>query len=339
MHVEKIKLKSGRVAYRLTWMENGRRKRRYFPPGVPYREVMAFKREMEARLAMAKAGLVDPAEAGYTTMNLHEFSEWYIRQRHAEVARKTRVVIRNAMDKLIQVLGPALRLADVTVEDLDYVQKKLLATGLDASTVRTYMATIKAAFRYASRHRLIRPMSFDLLRPPRAEERLPDILSPEQLDAIEAKIRSPRVLLAFKIIRYTGMRRGEVCSLDWRDVDLDSRMIRVRHTKTKRDREVPIHRDLLPLLQKFRKDSGPVIGIHPGSLTNALRRAKERAGLSHKHGSVHILRHSVGASLVTQGMDIRLIQELLGHKNISMTQHYTRVAKKTLLDKLDEAKL
>ena len=143
-----------------------------------------------------------------------------------------------------------------------------------------------------------------------------------------------RLLLA--LFAYAGLRRSELLGLDWDDVDLERRLLRVRKAKGGRQRAVPIHPALEPLFTAYlqlraRPGAGP-LRRRPGPAADAddpdpdlppLRRA---AGVTErKRVTPHTLRHVFASELLRAGANLRQIQELLGHKHLDSTQRYTRV--------------
>jgi site-specific recombinase XerD len=126
--------------------------------------------------------------------------------------------------------------------------------------------------------------------------------------------------------------------LDWDDVDIERRLIRVRKAKGGRQRVVPLHPGLLPLFLAYRATRAP--GDHPALFTGVLgnrlsptimamafRRYAEVAGVAtRKRVTPHTLRHVFATELLGAGANLRQIQELLGHKHLDSTQRYTHVS-------------
>jgi site-specific recombinase XerD len=147
--------------------------------------------------------------------------------------------------------------------------------------------------------------------------------------AIEAKCPEhlPEVVLSIN----TGLRMSEQYGLTWADVSIARRMLTIQRTKNGSTRHVPLNKAALQALDDLRKQiGGPgfVCGGSPGPrrwFEPALRDA-EIAGFSW-----HCLRHTFASRLVMAGVDIRTVQELLGHKTIAMTVRYAHLAPKHTL--------
>ena len=145
-----------------------------------------------------------------------------------------------------------------------------------------------------------------------------------------------RLLLA--LLAYAGLRRSELLGLDWDDVDLERRLLRVRKAKGGRQRVLPIHPALAPLfidylaLRARDPRAGP-LRRHPGQAALGHDpqpdlpplRPGRRCDPERKRVTPHTLRHVFASELLHAGANLRQIQELLGHKHLDSTQRYTHV--------------
>jgi integrase len=121
---------------------------------------------------------------------------------------------------------------------------------------------------------------------------------------------------------HTGMRRGELLALTWRDIDFAQRMIRVEKSKNGEKRSVPITATLQKTLQaiKVRDISGRVFPMAVRSLRAAFEKTLEKAEIENFH--FHDLRHTFATRLVQRNVNLYKVKELLGHKTITMTMRY-----------------
>lgn len=134
----------------------------------------------------------------------------------------------------------------------------------------------------------------------------------------------------------TGMRKGEIQNLTWKDVDFKRRTITLTQTKNAEIRTIPISDTLLPVLQRlYVERRGPRVFSKPdggpyGNWRRSFESACNRAGI--EDFRFHDLRHTFASYLVMSGVDIRTVQELMGHKDIKMTMRYSHLSKAHLLE-------
>ena len=138
--------------------------------------------------------------------------------------------------------------------------------------------------------------------------------------------------MAMKIVR---MRVSEAINLTVRDIDSARMILHVREGKGRKDRYVMLSEQLLGILRAYWKQTRPEHLLFPGpdparpvtarTVQRACRQAVADSGLD-KSVTVHTLRHSFATHLLEQGVDIRVIQDLLGHRHITSTARYARVA-------------
>jgi site-specific recombinase XerD len=189
--------------------------------------------------------------------------------------------------------------------------------------------------------------ALDLIRP-KAEKKLPVVLSREEVHRILAEVETPVYRVCLKTIYSCGLRLMEGIPLQVPDID-SGRMVLHIHGKGGKDRHVPLPDRTLALLREFWtthrslpwvfpatewgmrkiKPGAPIPPIGPHSLQLAFKRALERAGIS-KRAHIHSLRHSYATHLLEMGVNLRIIQENLGHNSARTTQIYTHLTKEAL---------
>ncbi len=173
----------------------------------------------------------------------------------------------------------------------------------------------------------------------RRADSLPAVLSREEVERFLKTVRNLKMRTAFITIYAAGLRVSELVALTGRDIDSTRMVIAVRHGKGGKDRYVMLSEQLLGILRDYWKRTKPTHWLFPGpdplqpittrSLQRVFHDAAEAAGLD-KNVTVHTLRHSFATHLLEQKVDIRVIQGLLGHRNINSTTRYTRVAVDTI---------
>lgn len=172
----------------------------------------------------------------------------------------------------------------------------------------------------------------------RTPRKLPTILSPDEIVRFLEAVPSLKARAALTTAYAAGLRASETVSLRVADIDSARMLIQVRHGKGAKDRTVMLSPQLLGILRTYWRLTRPQDYLFPGRgdkpidvqvLYAACRSATKAAGLV-KQVSVHTLRHSFATHLLENGVDIRIIQVLLGHNNLSTTARYTQVATTTI---------
>lgn len=169
----------------------------------------------------------------------------------------------------------------------------------------------------------------------RTPRKLPVILSADEVVRFLEAVPSLKTRIALTAAYAAGLRASEAVSLKVADIDSDRMLIQVHHGKGAKDRTLMLSQQLLTILRTYWRLTRPGEWLFPGRspdkpidvqvLHAACRSATKAAGLI-KRVSVHTLRHSFATHLLENGTDIRIIQVLLGHNNLSSTTRYTQVS-------------
>lgn len=181
-------------------------------------------------------------------------------------------------------------------------------------------------------------IDFSIIYPTQKTEYLPTVLSKLEVKEIINAVNNKKHKAIISRIYGLGLRVSEVLSLKSEDIDSKRMLVYINDSKGRKDRVVMLPKKLLELLREYFKDYRPKTYLFEGkegkkysssSIAKILKRAVTNSKIS-KHISPHTLRHSFATHLLENGTDIRLIQKLLGHKNINTTLIYTHVSKATL---------
>ncbi len=220
-------------------------------------------------------------------------------------------------------------------EDLRRYQLHMASLGAGYSR----MNLASTALRFFFHVTLGRPGFGDRMARIATPERLPVVLSPEEVALLLAHAPNLKYRAALSVAYGCGLRVSEIAHLKVADVDSARMLIRVEQGKGRKDRYVMLSPDLLDLLRQWwlvKRSRGwlfpgqqPVQPITTRQLDRACRTAAQAARLD-KRVSMHTLRHSFATHLLERKTDIRVIQVLLGHKKLDTTALYTRVALKTI---------
>jgi integrase/recombinase XerD len=183
------------------------------------------------------------------------------------------------------------------------------------------------------------------LESPKVEKKLPQILSPEEVELLLEQpqcvdMKGYRDKAMLELLYATGIRVSELIQLDEQDLNID--MAYIKCNKGSRERMIPIGSIAIGALKEYLKKSRPLliqrmdekalfVNVNGGRLTRQgfwkiIKQYKNQAQIS-KDITPHTLRHSFAAHLLENGADLRSIQEMLGHSDISSTQIYAQIAK------------
>jgi integrase/recombinase XerC len=223
------------------------------------------------------------------------------------------------------------------------------------ATVRRKLASVRAFFRYLSRDHWVETDPARLLRLPKTPKTLPHVPNAEVTNALvdgglPEGMEPPypkRDRLLLEILYGCGLRVSEAVGLNLEDFDRTERWVRVRG-KGRKERQVPYGAKAAEALDAYLEDRGPAADERSLFLNHARGRLTDRGarnivkfyatyvvGDSTIHP--HTLRHAFATHLLSDGADLRSIQELLGHARLSTTQKYTQVSLQDLMRVYDSA--
>ena len=177
------------------------------------------------------------------------------------------------------------------------------------------------------------------LERPRRSKLLPTVLSKEEVLQLLVNTRNLKHRAALTLIYSSGLRISELINLKLADIDIARRQIFIRSGKGRKDRIVVFAESFLPMYQNYRAtyqpktyfiEGNPGVKYSSSSIRAVIKRSAQRAGIT-KRVTPHTLRHSFATHLLENGVDIRHIQELLGHSSPKTTMIYTHVSRKDIL--------
>lgn len=222
-----------------------------------------------------------------------------------------------------------------------YLQKKGRAT----STISRNLASIRSFYQYISKSKMIDHDPTAELESPKVEKKLPQILSTEEVELLLEQpqcvdLKGFRDKAMLELLYATGIRVSELIQLNVPDLNLELAFLKCN--KGTRERMIPIGSMAIAALKEYLIKSRPLliqkndekalfVNINGGRLTRQgfwkiIKQYKNQAQIS-KDITPHTLRHSFAAHLLENGADLRSIQEMLGHSDISSTQIYAQIAK------------
>lgn len=223
---------------------------------------------------------------------------------------------------------------------VNYITSERLR-GLSATTVARSVSALRAFYGWARLMGLVEESPVKSIKGPKGGRKLPKALNEQETKMLLQASHPPRDLVILMLMLYAGLRLVEVAKLKRSSVDLVSRHLQVIG-KGDKERIIPLHPDLHEVLEDWllRRDCNPDEPLFPGYCGGALRR-RAIADVISKAGweaallrrlSPHILRHTFATRLLRRGVNLRFIQELLGHASVATTQIYTEVVSADLVN-------
>lgn len=244
---------------------------------------------------------------------------------------------------------------DVPLEKIDYLLLRrylahLKSANLSKRTINRRLSCLRSFFKFLFKEGLMKTNPATLLSSPKQDKYLPQFLTEEEIvkllesaDIVDELGLRDRALL--ETLYSTGMRISELAGLDLDDVDFISGVVKVKG-KGKKERMLPIGSRAVEAIRKYldkRLKKSPVIFLNKNNtrlttrgarliMNKYIKKTSLRQGIS-----PHTLRHSFATHLLNRGADLRSVQELLGHSNLSTTQVYTHLTTERLKAVYDKA--
>ncbi len=244
------------------------------------------------------------------------------------------------------------------IKNIDYLGLRKYITALKEKnltnrTIGRKLSSLRSFFKFLTREGYLKINPTASISSPKQEKHLPQFLSEDEVRRLiesafakdEKDIRGLRDRAVLETFYSTGMRISELVGLNVDDLDFISGIAKVKG-KGKKERIVPIGEVALQAIRKYlekrNKENAALFLNKSGNrissrgVQNIMEKYILRAGI--KHGiSVHTLRHSFATHLLNRGADLRSVQELLGHANLSTTQIYTHLTTERLKSVYDKA--
>lgn len=185
---------------------------------------------------------------------------------------------------------------------------------------------------------IVQNQAFNAVKAPKVEKKIPTVLSKDEIRKLLEAVSNPKHRLLIEFMYSSGLRVSECVSLKLDDLDLAEKMGKIRHGKGNKERYIILSDNLIRHLNDYtakKQDKGQFIFSVKGrpitirQAQKVVKEAAKRAGIK-KRVFCHALRSSFATHLLENGTDIRVIQELLGHSDLSTTQIYTKVSTQQL---------
>ncbi|MBY0066478.1 site-specific integrase [Empedobacter stercoris] len=222
------------------------------------------------------------------------------------------------------------RLDEIPISEIElFINTKVTQENISVSYQRSLVGAIKKVFELVENQKI----ELNYLYPKRKVNKLPTFFSQEEVRNLLNATENLKHKAILTIIYSCGLRLSELINLKIADIKSESNLLLIRQSKGNKDRIVALPDKLLLLLREYYKVYQPKDFLFEGakgdqyserSVQLILKNAMSKAGVLSK-GSVHTLRHSYATHLIKSGIDVRVVQELLGHNDIRTTMIYTHI--------------
>ena len=245
--------------------------------------------------------------------------------------------------------------AKVKQEDIKAYLEYLGDIGKKTSTISRNLASIRSFYQFLIRIKKAKHDPTENIQSPKIEKRVPNVLTSQEVELLleqpkDVDLKGTRDKAMLEFAYATGMRVTEIISLDIDDVDLESGFVVCKNGS--KQRNIPLGSMSLKALKEYVEESRPIlikdendkalfVNINGGRLTRQgfwkiIKYYKEQAHIT-KEITPHVLRHSFATHLLQNGADLKAIQTMLGHSDISSTQVYMQFQDPGLKDVYQKA--
>ena len=234
-------------------------------------------------------------------------------------------------------------LQSINRQYINYFIKQLHDKNYAMTSVTRKIAAIRGWFRWLYSTDIIKTDPSLGVELPRLTKKLPKVMSLKEIEQILKNNLSEIQLVIIELLYGAGLRVSELAELEITNIDLNSKYVRC-FGKGSKERIIPIGQKAQIAIKKYLKIRELIIKKHKLDTKKLLLKnngqlmtrqniyvfIKEQGEILKKHISPHTMRHSFATHMLENGADLRVVQELLGHSNVSTTQLYTHVSKKRL---------
>ena len=228
---------------------------------------------------------------------------------------------------------------EVTHFDIERLKRGLDKKNLKPATVRHALEVLRRLSNFATKHNLCPGISF-VIEMPKVNNLMTEDLTPDEYIRLTKSLDEEEDIQASNLLRlalFTGMRRGELFKLKWKDINFIRKNISIKDPKSGLDETIPLNEMALSVLNNHKKNESEFVfpglrGNQRKTTPRPLRRIIKKAGLKNFR-PFNGLRHSYASTLASSGkVDLYTLQKLLTHKSPLMTQRYAHLRNEALMD-------
>jgi len=257
------------------------------------------------------------------------------------LAQNTIMAYERDLSALFEFLGVDVK--DISRQKINTYIYFLKENKYSATSVARKIASIRGFFRWACASGYLKQNPTELLEQQKLPKKLPKVLTVDEMDKIFAQDLDLAQKVIVELLYGCGLRVSELAQIQPNNIDLKGKYLRC-FGKGAKERIVPLNKNAILALENYNSQREYIINKFDLSLKNLLihengrvytrqdiwRFIRAQGEMLNKTISPHTLRHSFATHLLENGADLRVVQELLGHSNVSTTQLYTHISKKRL---------
>lgn len=225
-----------------------------------------------------------------------------------------------------------------------FFEEKEHPTHINESDIKKYLGQFSVTNTQRSQHGAIKKFydicmgqkeKFKYIPYARKEQRLPVVLSVDEIQKMFSVCENTKHKVILALLYSCGLRVSELINLKWKDIDRSRMVINIIQAKGKKDRQVMLAPQLIPLLEKYYWEYRSRVFVlngwkdelqyTPTSVGNVVKQLASKAGIN-KRVYTHLMRHCSFTHMVENGTDIHLIQKLAGHSSVKTTAIYTHIS-------------
>ncbi len=323
-HVRLRTYKSGNICWAIDYRdENGKRIQRTLPYVQTKEEAAFILRKNAAEVFDRKHGI----KRRERKIGFREFARIYLEDYMITVRRNFRPDVYRLNNVCDHFKDTDLRF--ITPLMIERFRKSKLQNGRTKSTCNRYLQLLKRMFNLAIEEGYVEDNPVRKVKLYSEKDNLKERILTEDEERRLMEICSDSLRPILVVALNTGMRRAEIFNLQWNQIDLKSKRIKVEKTKSGKMRFIPVNDVLINELRrlKIERSLSPFVFSNPKTgkpyldMKTAFKGACRRAGISNLR--FHDLRHTFASRLVEKGVDVETVRDLLGHHSITVTQRYT----------------
>lgn len=255
----------------------------------------------------------------------NKLSEWMEYKRYSKESIKNYV---SCLSKFLSYFeNEATKPSEISAEKI----KIFLTRFKEPNTHKGYLCAIKLFYSKIGNQ----PDKLDKVEYPKSSKKLPIVLSVDEIQAMFSVCTNAKHKVILCLLYSCGLRVSELINLKWQHIDRKRMIINIIQAKGNKDRQVPLPKHIIPLLEKYYNEYKSVDYVLNGqnglaqysdrSVNEVIKQLAEKAGIK-KRVYTHLIRHCSFTHLVEGGTDINLIQKIAGHSNVKTTNMYLHIS-------------